>query len=846
MQLDSVFLSEFDCLVMLTWSDWHTELRGNRYHYATRFAAIGKEVIFVQPDLPDNAYYFEQTEIPRLQILHISNQYNNEQSDLLNKALLEKYLIRPIFWIYNHKFLKVIRNRFSVLNIYHATEDYLSLSGTKAPSDETFLVSLREMLEFCQLIVTVSPGIHESFAEQLDLPGKIITVTNGCDYKFYHYSEHAETVSKNVIFYQGNIFSKLDYELLKNLAFAMPEMEFRFCGKVYKNEQGWQELLKISNVKYLGLLSPEKLRQEAQKATVGIVPFLENCPSLENSFPLKVFEYMACGLPVVSVKIKGLLPFQDVIVFASGVNEFKDAIQKAAQLRFDAEHSSQRYKAAKLQDYDIKFQLICRTVAGIVKAKKRETQVFNRKQSIAILYEPGSLHVNTIREHLESFYRFSRHEIAYFPATQNITPTVPLSLFSTVIVHYSVRLIHPQVVRSRAMLSDAYIDALEAYGGYKILFIQDEYDATNIARDWIKRLGFHTVFTCVPQQYLEAVYPKQIFPSIYFAVTLTGYVPSNLMQYTNTLPPSKRTTVLGYRGRILPYSYGNLGYEKYFIGAKAKELCGLNGITCDIEVDDTKRIYGADWYSFLGSCRATLGTESGSNLFDFNGDLKAKIAQKLKQFPELSKEAIFEEFVNPYETIKMNQISPKIFEAIALRTILILFEGEYSGVLEPDVHYISLKKDFSNFDAVLEKLNDAAFVDDMAEKSYNDIILSGKYSYQRFIEDFERILKERCYVSSNQNSPLMSISGYISSKNSLVLFMPTKKRDLPPPCSRVFSLHELQNFSLKRFKFKKVGYTSAFLQVIKFIARKAPPSIKYVVPRKYVKKVKYLMGLSEE
>lgn len=50
-QLDSVFLSEFDCLVMLTWSDWHTELRSNRYHYVTRFAATGKEVVFVQPDL---------------------------------------------------------------------------------------------------------------------------------------------------------------------------------------------------------------------------------------------------------------------------------------------------------------------------------------------------------------------------------------------------------------------------------------------------------------------------------------------------------------------------------------------------------------------------------------------------------------------------------------------------------------------------------------------------------------------------------------------------------------------------------------------------------------------------
>lgn len=846
MQLDSVFLSEFDCIVMLTWSDWHTELRSNRYHYATRFARLGKEVIFVQPDLSDNTYCFEPTEIPHLQILHISHQYNSEQSDLLNRALLEKYLIRPIFWVYNHNFSNVLRNRFSVLNVYHATEDYLSLSNTSISVNDTFLTSLREMLELCQLIVTVSPGIHESYTKKLDLPGKVITVTNGCDYKFYRSLEYSVTVSKNVVFYQGNIFSKLDYELLKNLALAMPEMEFTFCGKVYKDEPGWRKLIELKNVKYLGLLSPEALRQEMHKATVGIVPFLEDCPLFENAFPLKVFEYLACDLPVVSIKMKALNSFHDVISFASGVNEFKDAIEKAVHLRFDTEHSSQRLKAAKLQDYDIKFQSICSFVSEIVKEQKREAEAFNKKRSVAILYEPSSMHVNTIKEHLESFRRFSRHEIIYLPATQNITPTVPLSLFDIVVVHYSVRIIHPQAVQSTAMLSNTYIDALETYGGYKILFIQDEYDATNVANSWIKRLGFHTIFTCIPRQYLNTVYTKQIFPAVHFEATLTGYVPSSLMRYKNVLPPSKRTTILGYRGRILPYSYGTLGYEKYFIGAKAKELCVLKGIACDIEVDDAKRIYGADWYAFMASCRATLGTESGSNLFDFDGDLKERIAQKLKENPDLSKEAIFEEFVNANEKIKMNQISPKIFEAITLKTILVLFEGEYSGVLKPDIHYIPLKKDFSNFDAVIEKLNDPVFVDAMAERSYNDIILSGKYSYQSFIEDFERLLVEECGVSCNQNIPLLSVSGYISSKNETVLFMPTSKKELPPPCSRIFSLSELQSFSFSKFKYRKAGSISVFRKVGKVIVRQMPSSIKRTIPHRYVKKMKSLMGLSEE
>ena len=57
----------------------------------------------------------------------------------------------------------------------------------------------------------------------------------------------------------------------------------------------------------------------------------------------------------------------------------------------------------------------------------------------------------------------------------------------------------------------------------------------------------------------------------------------------------------------------------------------------------------------------------------------------------------------------MNQISPKIFEAIRLRTALILFDGSYSDVVKPDAHYIVLKKDYSNIDEVFERLEDIHF-----------------------------------------------------------------------------------------------------------------------------------------
>ena len=65
---------------------------------------------------------------------------------------------------------------------------------------------------------------------------------------------------------------------------------------------------------------------------------------------------------------------------------------------------------------------------------------------------------------------------------------------------------------------------------------------------------------------------------------------------------------------------------------------------------------------------------------------------------------------------------------------MVLFEGRYSGILVPDRHFISLKKDFSNFEEVLHKLRDHKFLQAMADRTYEEIALNPKYSYQTFVE----------------------------------------------------------------------------------------------------------------
>lgn len=84
-----------------------------------------------------------------------------------------------------------------------------------------------------------------------------------------------------------------------------------------------------------------------------------------------------------------------------------------------------------------------------------------------------------------------------------------------------------------------------------------------------------------------------------------------------------------------------------------------------------------------------------------------------------------------------------MFEAIRLRTALVLFEGEYSGVIKPHEHYIPLKSDYSNVDEVFALLDDVTYLKALTERAYRDVVLPETYSYRRFVADVDRHIDSR-------------------------------------------------------------------------------------------------------
>ena len=348
-----------------------------------------------------------------------------------------------------------------------------------------------------------------------------------------------------------------------------------------------------------------------------------------------------------------------------------------------------------------------------------------------VVYDKYSTHTNTVHEHVMAFGRFSSHRHFYLHGSAS-GRGVDWSAFDAVVVHYSARLVTQTV-------STSMRKCLEHFKGHKILFVQDEYDLAERLRESILELGFDLVFTCVPAGSIEAIYPAARFPATRFTSTLTGFVPVDPITPDKWIDPTERPLLVGYRGRALPFWYGDLGQEKQEIAERFRIECESRGLPCDIEWDDRHRIYGDAWPRFMRSCRATLGTESGSNLFDDDGSLRRRFTEWQATHPDgtyaAARAAVLGDKV---EQPIMNQISPRIFEAIASGTALVLYEGSYSGVVRPDVHFIPLRKDFSNIDAVFAVLNDPAALRTMTRRAYRDVIESGAWSYPAFVADYDR------------------------------------------------------------------------------------------------------------
>lgn len=124
--------------------------------------------------------------------------------------------------------------------------------------------------------------------------------------------------------YLGSIDERLDFDLLYNLATQHPEYQFQFVGRVVEKKEV-ARLAALENCEFLGPQAVKDLADYVAGFQVGLIPF--KCNRLTAGiYPLKINEYLAMGVPVITTPFTDLSEFAAVAYQADTAQAFSEVI----------------------------------------------------------------------------------------------------------------------------------------------------------------------------------------------------------------------------------------------------------------------------------------------------------------------------------------------------------------------------------------------------------------------------------------------------------------------------------------------------------------------------------------
>jgi hypothetical protein len=267
----------------------------------------------------------------------------------------------------------------------------------------------------------------------------------------------------------------------------------------------------------------------------------------------------------------------------------------------------------------------------------------------------------------------------------------------------------------------------------KIALPQDEYDHAAVLEEWLLELGATSIYSCFGPEQRSILYPT-LGDRTAFHETLTGFIDDvgAADVASRMVPHADRPWDIVYRATNLPYWFGSHGQLKHRIAEAVQRAGRQLGLTMDISTRWEDTIFGDGWLEFLMSGRAVIGCESGSSVFDARGEIQKRITHLLSERPDLTFEEVDAEMPAGWDSYSFFAISPRHLEAVVTKTAQVLVEGSYSGVLEPERHYIPVRADLTDLNQALDRLHDHEAVEAMAERAYREVYLEGHNTLEAF------------------------------------------------------------------------------------------------------------------
>lgn len=174
------------------------------------------------------------------------------------------------------------------------------------------------------VIFTVSENLKQVFPSNKNVKW----VSNGVDSDFFE-KAFRDSEKINVVGYAGKIQERVDFDLIEECLKAFPNTKFQILGPAFSQKERIAVLDKsFANIEFLGDIHYSKLPEYMQEWGVAIIPHKVDSFTASMN-PLKLYEYLAAGKPVVSTGVAGvgkeISPF---VYTATSSREFISLLEK--------------------------------------------------------------------------------------------------------------------------------------------------------------------------------------------------------------------------------------------------------------------------------------------------------------------------------------------------------------------------------------------------------------------------------------------------------------------------------------------------------------------------------------
>lgn len=305
-------------------STWDKEFfsRGNGGLFG-RFTSRDGVLIDEPPQLP-----FRVPGLPRLDGLAVQllAQRWRRRLERLGGGPLAAYLFHPDYEV----FLPSLRPD---LLIYHAYDLLSRAPAWSATSEQR----LTQVLQRADLIIASSKVIAQDLQTRCNRP--VTVVPNGVDFEaFVQTAPSSEPpdlarIPRPRIAHVGRLNRKIDIELVATLARKHPEWSVLLIGPVVDLDARditlYEEYASIPNLHLLGAKPREQLPGYMHAIDVGLLAYRTGVLWTEGIYPLKLHEYLASGLPIVSADIPAVHDFPELVRVPRSLQEWSDSIRQA-------------------------------------------------------------------------------------------------------------------------------------------------------------------------------------------------------------------------------------------------------------------------------------------------------------------------------------------------------------------------------------------------------------------------------------------------------------------------------------------------------------------------------------